>query len=428
MRAPPETAVEVIGGADIDAAISDLPHLRAIYLGTSPFAAWDEEWKEHPRRYRLESPIPLIGRESDLATLESHLLNPEIRAIILCGPRSIGKTRLILEATKGQGLCTVFARDPERVTGETLRSVIRTGIESTVVIDGDDGQQNDRLVNAVLVMDQVKLVIMTRSAASSPAITFGSDPRIRIVNLKPISEVESYNLLAELPGRIDYSLSTFIVSKFGGMPGMLLEASFDAPRFRDSQDAIEEFESSAEAVARRILDENDIDALVALSTLDGVSLRTSELNDLSTVCDLAGHARPNDVLARYEKLRDSGFIRLQDGFAYVTPTALANRLAQRAILGQGVSLVDFFGRLSNGARVRFARRLSQLRGSDPQRFWEELIGRTGLFDSLEIAAGTGEIFRIVASVFPERAGEFLESRLRALSIVLYVSDASSLTQ
>ena len=97
---PKSVKVGIVGAAELAAMLNNLPHLRSAYFCRSDFISWDEAWQEHTHRAFLESTVPLTGRAHDLKSLQWALENPGVRVIAVSGPDYIGKTRLVLEATR----------------------------------------------------------------------------------------------------------------------------------------------------------------------------------------------------------------------------------------------------------------------------------------------------------------------------------------
>ena len=94
--------VAVIGAADLAAMLNQLPHLRSAFFATGAFRTWGESWDAHERRVIFPH-APLTGRDLPLTTLRAWLNDPDVRVVALSGTHMMGKSRLVLEATRSQG-------------------------------------------------------------------------------------------------------------------------------------------------------------------------------------------------------------------------------------------------------------------------------------------------------------------------------------
>jgi hypothetical protein len=93
----------VVGAAELAAIINDLPHLRSAFFATDAFQDWGLSFEAHQRESLIDPSgrlAPLIGRDRSIDELRTVVDRPSVRAVVVTGPHMIGKSRLILEATR----------------------------------------------------------------------------------------------------------------------------------------------------------------------------------------------------------------------------------------------------------------------------------------------------------------------------------------
>ena len=95
-----EAHVAIMGAAHISASLNDLPHLRSAYFVIQGFRTWAAAWQAHAALAISGAAVDLVGRDEGLEQLAGWVDDPQVRAVILTGPHTIGKTRLVLEATR----------------------------------------------------------------------------------------------------------------------------------------------------------------------------------------------------------------------------------------------------------------------------------------------------------------------------------------
>src|SRR5204863_1191359 len=83
----------------------------------------------------------------------------------------------------------------------------------------------ETLARQALGTEGLKLVVTVPSHANAPALNFGLDSRVRVVQLPPLTTEQSDRILTAAGAEFDYSLSSWIVAQSGGNPGVLLAAA-----------------------------------------------------------------------------------------------------------------------------------------------------------------------------------------------------------
>ena len=140
----------------------------------------------------------------------------------------IGKTRLVLEATRHRDVDTIEALDPTGVAGDELRRLHKAGREVIVLLQDLMGDATERIIRSALAVGEtIKVIITLPTREGSPLPNFGIDDRARLLPLKSLDKAEARGLFAHLLGdlRVDYGIESWIIEQAGGVPGVLLAAA-----------------------------------------------------------------------------------------------------------------------------------------------------------------------------------------------------------
>lgn len=400
--------VEVVGAAELASLLNDLPHLRAVYFTPLPFQTWGEANRLHRAQKLFRFDLELVGRESELNRLRSLVDDPFVRAIVVTGPHDIGKSRLVLEATRPRLHNVVFALDLPSMSLQDWLNLVMGRNEVICVVEDPDPDKVEPLVNEVLGLERLKVIITLPTADQIPAPIYGQDDRVQSLALGSLSDEDSRKLLNATGKHLDFGVESWILDQAGGNPGILLAAASVGEKLRVEADDF------ARAVGRefekRIGSELGRDALKSLellSPLTHVGVSGKFESELKVICDLFGDGwQTSTVLSQLGALKQAGLAKRGGSFAEVTIPILANYLAAKLLHGRKNEVFALFGsgRLDRSARLRFVRRLSQVRGNEVTQFWDALFDPNepaAPFGSFRSALDYAHTLRIIAATVPE---------------------------
>jgi len=192
-------SVEVVGAADLAAMLNSLPHLRSAFFSTLDFQTWAESWEAH-RRTSIFAQTPLIGRDTVSESLTALPRQPDVKVIAIIGTHMMGKSRVVLEATRA---CDVgFVETLERQRPKLADLMRLTSPARTIVVlanDLDPRVARERAAG-VLARDGLKLLLCLSTEESTPKPNFGLDERVRQLSLPPLSDDDSRKLLSAASG------------------------------------------------------------------------------------------------------------------------------------------------------------------------------------------------------------------------------------
>lgn len=122
----------------------------------------------------------MLGRDKELEDLRTVINNPEIRAVIISGQHNIGKTRLVLEATKHCSSRTIIARDPRSMTVSDLLSLESSSSETIVIIEDPTLDKVENFINQTIASQKLKLLITLPTIKNYPIPYLRIDKRINL--------------------------------------------------------------------------------------------------------------------------------------------------------------------------------------------------------------------------------------------------------
>src|SRR5262249_10341946 len=166
---------------------------------------------------------------------------------------------------------------------------------------------------------------------------------------------------------------------------------------------------------RRIQSELGVDALQCarlFSVLTHIGIAGAVKTEIRHICDLFGEGwTPHTALVSLRALERAGLARRGGSFAEVTLPILANYLVAQLLQGRQLEMLALFGRLNEPGRIRFIKRLSEVRGEEVEQFWEAVFAPDGLLKNFQAALDKVHLLMLAAGTVPARALRLLESGL-----------------
>jgi hypothetical protein len=408
-------SVSVVGAAELAAMLNELVHLRSAFFATGAFRTWGESWDAHERALIFPH-APLIGRDELLISLRSWIDDPEVRVIALSGTHMMGKSRVVLEATRMRDTGVVEALDRASLSVDQLRRLEVPGREIIVIVNDADADQAEQLAEAVLSRDGLKLILCLATAEAAPAPSFGLDPRLRATPLRGLFVEHGRQLLRAVRTDLDFALEDWVLDNADGVPGVILAAAHLGPELRRGGGSfIEQIATGFERQVTAHVASAERQALGILSLMSHVGIERGVAQELTVLCD-AFATDLNLVLNAIGPLIAAGFVRQDGSYAEVIPAPLANRLAARMIRGRAQGVRRCFVELTEAGRARFLRRLLLLRGVEARQFWEELLGSQGPFSTFDGLIENSRMFRFAAAANGELAAPALLRLLQGRSV------------
>ncbi len=400
--------VEVLGAGELAAALNNLPHLRSAFFATTDFQTWYLAWDAHLMQKSVAH-AALIGRDAEARNLRTLVDDPTVRVIFVSGPSGIGKSRLILEATKHRSLETVHALDPQSLSVRDLLALESPKKETIVLVEEPESTNLRELLTQTLTRPELKLIVTAHRVPATP-----QDSRIRTLQLRPLDD-DSARILLNAAVQIDFSLGSWILAQAGGNPELLLRAAAVGDELRSKAQGL--VASLAEVFEERVrtgFGEEILTLVRLLSLLTYVGVESPHAKELKLLCArLGGGVDLNKALLAIDQLVKIGFLRLWGPYIEVVPPFLANHLAKAALKGRLDAVVSLFAELPPLAQLRMLRRLSQTGGQEAREFQEALF-RIRFKDLNSVLNGTEEIYLFVEAM-PEQVAAFLKDKIQTLN-------------
>jgi hypothetical protein len=415
----PSLRVEIIGAGELaDAFLNNHPHLRAAYFTPHFFKTWQEANREHQAQKLIGLGVDLIGRGAELDRLRSLVDDSRVRVIVLSGPHDIGKSRLALEATRHRPHDVVLALDPRSLGLSDYTNLCADRGEVVCIVEDPEPDAIESLVNETLSLPNLKLIITLPTPANVPAPSYGRDERVQSLHLKPLAEEDTRKLLKATGQPLVFEIEDWIVRQAGGIPGVLLAAASVGNSIRHDQTSFAE--TVGREFERRIREELGPDALKCarlFSVLTHVGISGDVETELKHICDLFGEGwTAHPALLSLADLEMAGLARRGGSFAAMTLPLLANYLVVQSLRGRRAEMFALFGKLDEPGRIRFLRRLSEVKSEEVELFWDEMFAADGPFGSFETALSNIHLLRLIAGTVPEHTLRLLESGLCASSL------------
>ena len=407
-----KTQIVVIGAEELAALLNDHPHLRASFFTPMAFQTWEDAYGSHRSKKRFGFHMEPVGRDSEVDRLRALVDAPHIRAIVVCGPHDMGKSRLALEATKHKPYDTAVALDP-RSTGLTdYRNLCTNRSEIICIVEDPELDTLQSLIGEALSVPGLKLLITFPTAAATD-LSYGFDDRVASLLLSPLNDEAARKLLQATGQVLDYGIQDWILSQASGVPGIILAAASIGSSLR--QDHTVFSTAVGKEFERRIVQELGEAALRSaqlFSVLTHVGTFGPHEAEIQTICKIFGDDRSaHQMLAHLPELEKAGLARRAGYFVEIFLPLLANHLAEQLVLGRRSEMLALFARLDESGQIRFIKRLAQVKGLEAEKFSDELFALDGPLGTVDRILKRTHLLRLIAGTVPQRVLHVLEARL-----------------
>lgn len=419
-----KTRIVALGASDLVNVANRFPHLQSFFDEAGPFLHWEAALARHNRREEPFARIDLVGREPDLEQLERVLLQGKTRSIVVRGPAGIGKSRLVLEATRQSAARVLVAEIASDVTEQHLKQIEAESKPVVVVLDDLPPEQVQSWLSRAAGLSMVVLVITTRGSGGG-----GAD---LVLALDRLDDSHAETLLRSASPGLDIYWLVRLRDDGKGNPRELLcgaaaqEAESAGPRLkleaRYASDAKQGLSDSAQRV---------LETLALFSRADIGDGGVSDLLAIAKFCEIS----PVGVQEAVRELEMRGRVSKRGRWVEVVPRSAAIGLGRDACRAAGVRLWSLFAGLDSANRRRLCRRLGEIDESGP--FWDSLLVDSGpfgspgaLLDSVELLgpavrlraeAVIGMLQRVVGTATNEELVELAEAH-RLLDVIEALTD------
>lgn len=410
---PSDIHIEIVGAAELAALLNNYPYLRAAYFTPISFKTWQEAYNAHRSHKFLGADVELIGRKGEIDKLRTLVQDKKVRIIVVTGPHDIGKSRLVLEATKERPHDVIVALDPRSMDLSDYRDLSSGHSETICIVEDPEPDFIDSLVIEALSIPNLKLIVTLPTPSFVPTTTYGRDERIQSLHLEPLDDECSRELLKAAGQPLDFEIEDWIIRQAKGIPGILLTAASVGPELR--REPGDFLGSVGKEFEKRIQSELGTDALrdtELFSILTHVGISGEFESELRHICDLfAGGRQPSDEIRALDILEQAGLAKRAGSFVEISIPILANYLVGKLLRGRRKEMFALFARLEEPGRLRFLRRLCEIQGPEIEAFWDELFRPEGLLGSLKSALDRAHILNLVSGAVPQKTLKLLEKGL-----------------
>ena len=411
-----KTQIVVIGAEELAALLNDHPHLRASFFTPMAFQTWECAYGSH-RSKRFGSHVKLVGRESEVDRLRTLVDAPHIRAIVVCGPHDMGKSRLALEATKHKPYDTAIVLDPRSTSLTDYRKLCTNRSEIICIVEDPELDTLESIIGEALSVPGLKLLITFPTAAEID-LSYGFDNRVASLLLSPMNDEAARELLQATGKVLDYGIQDWILSQASGVPGIILAAASIGNSLRQDHTIFstavgKEFEHRID----QELGEAALQSARLFSVLTHVGTSGPQEIELQTICSIFGDGQsPHEALARLPELEQAGLARRAGYFVEISLPLLANHLVEQLVLGRRNEMFALFAKLDEAGQIRFIKRLAQVKGPEAEQFWDELFAPDGPLGTVDRILRRTHLLRLVAGTAPQQVLHVIEDRLLTSTI------------
>jgi hypothetical protein len=403
--------IEIIDAGQIAGFIARHPALRMGWFCSGEGRSWDEMQQRECTLRRAG--VPLIGRDAEVADLQGWLASPDVRVIAVSGPNSVGKTRLVIEATQPYAPTTFFAEDVHALLRDGV-AAYATADRSVVIVVEDPPSEVARLLadQAAGCRKPIKLIITLPSPERAPVVRLGDDSLVKVRQIPRLLQDAARRLVDAVDSSLDHRVRDWILHQAGGIPGVLIAAaSMGTELHRDSESLREQISRKFQQSLAVKAEPGALTILQALCPLIYVRVG-ADSNELDVlISEIAPDVHSATVLRRLSEFESLGFLRRQGQYVAVVPPMFAAALF-RGIIQSNPQLI---GRLLAGLDLpglkRLLERLVTLELPESTPFVSFVFGPTGPFGDTERFCKNIQLLDYLARAIPEATARFLRKEL-----------------
>ncbi len=337
------------------------------------------ESEEHATQF---NPDP--QREATIDALSRTMFSaaPTTSHARVTGKAGVGKTRLVLETVKAQGLAGVSLYGQE-VPIELFNWVAANAhIELTLIVDEcDDGDSKKYEQWAEAAGGRLRLITLGHGAPHGQ----------NVYALDPLDEKAMERVLKAATPLLDDSQVRWIAEKTRGYVKLALPVAFCLARGMTEINAMPTDRDVQEVVSKLIVaDKDEMDALRGVSLLTRIGWEADVAVEGQAVAGFVG-IEWNRMQMLVARLQQQGIVIAKGRYRYVSPELLATWQAAEVWRGQSHRIEELLDQLPNEAsKTALFERLAEL-GDVP-----------GVRDALEVLLGPGGPFRTIDDLDSER--------------------------
>jgi hypothetical protein len=403
--------VTIIDAAQISGFVARHPALRMGWFSPGQGTAWNEMRQRARRLSRVD--VPLIGRDAELADLQGWLGDPDVRVIAVSGPNSVGKTRLVIEATEPYSPITFFAEDVHALVHDGIRAYATTEHSVVLVVEDPPVDVAKRLAEQAVGCEKpIKLIITLPSPEYAPVIRLGDDPAVKPRQIPRLPKDAATRLVESVDSDLEHRLRDWIVQQAGGIPGVLVEAAARGEELHHESGSLrkqlsQKLKQNLEAKAGK-------DALVLLKALSPlvyvrVGGQSTELQVL--LSHIAPEIQVASVLHRLAEFEALGFLRKQGEYVAVVPPMFAAGLFHDLAHDNPSLPEQLMASLDLAGRKRLLERLVTVELAHATPFTSFVFGPGGPFGNTERFSANLELLDYLARALPGETARFLRQQL-----------------
>lgn len=409
--------VSVLDGAFLQGVANRHAAIRETFFGTTLFQNWNTAWKQVGTQPHAHLG-PLVGRASETAVLRTKIADRSIAFIGLSGASGMGKTRLVLEATRDSPANILFVRSGAKATFLARNlDVYASGARWVFVVEDLRFGEAKQLAEQAVLHPGLCIVATIPAEEHLPRLGLGDSPAIYALRVPPLGSDDARALLRAAGSSLDFQAKDWVIQEAGGNPQIILVAAALGADLRQKTGWLRrQVARSFLTKAKDLLGAEVEPVLEMLSVLSPFDVR--EEAHVRAVQETMGLAVTGAEIRQFrDRLVDAALVESSGHSRHeltVSPPLLAGFFFERLLEGQSNRALTLFERLDEDGRARLLDRLVSVEPQAGQGLWEYVFGPRGPFaPSLGLQTNV-KFLRLLARAAPRQTVDFLQLRADTL--------------